>query len=141
LKAGKRRPLRSCVILSAVTLCCHVVMVAGTGEPVVMSIAMVALIAACCRCSLATWRQPTDASATSMLVVTALMLIAHSVLLGFGHTHGTNGSPIANGTSGALLSPAFSNALIFCVSAIEIVVVVQLASWLRRIHRTASTAA
>lgn len=117
---------------------CHVLLVAWLGSPGLMSIVMVALILACGRCSFALWRKPTEGSATSMLVVTVLMLIAHTVLVGFGHSHGLGNSPISSGTSG-IIPPALSNILLFWASVVELVIVIQLAFWLRRVHKTAPT--
>lgn len=130
-----RKPPRSCVIPSAAATACHVVLVVGAGESTpLMSIVMVLLAAACARCSLAFWKSPSDRSATSMLVVTASMLIAHSVLVGFGHVHGAREATTTIGTGGTG-SSAFLGIVIFTASVIELVVVVQLALWLRTIHR------
>jgi hypothetical protein len=98
-----------------------------------MSIVMVLLVAACVRCSLAFWKNPSDWSATSMLVVTSPMLIVHSVLLGFGHVHGASEATTVISIGGTMPS-TFLGIVIFAASVIELVVVVQLAFWLRSIQ-------
>jgi hypothetical protein len=114
---------------------CHVVLVTGAGRSApLMSIVMVALVAACVRCSLSFWKSPSDRSATSMLVVAASMLIAHSVLAGFGHVHGVSKATTAIGT-GETTPSAFLDVINFGASVLEIVVVLRLAFWLRSIHR------
>lgn len=110
-------------------------LVAGGGESTpLMSVVMVLLVAACARCSVAFWKSPSDRSATSMLVVTSSMLIIHSVLLGFGHVHGVSEATRTIGTGGTM-PPTVLGVVIVAASVMELVVVVQLAFWLRGIHR------
>jgi hypothetical protein len=74
-----------------------------------------------------------------MLIVTASMLISHSVLVGFGHVHGASEATTI-GTGGTTPS-TFLSIVIVAASVIELVVVVQLAFWLRSIHRRPFAAA
>jgi hypothetical protein len=75
-----------------------------------------------------------------MLVVTSSMLIVHSVLLGFGHVHGAGEATTTIGTGGTM-PPTFLGIVIVAASVIELVVVVQLALWLRSLHRRVFAAA
>jgi hypothetical protein len=112
-----------------------VLLVAAAGESTpLMSIVMVLLMAACVRCSVAFWKSPSDRSATSMLVVASSMLIVHSVLPGFGHVHGASETATTIGTGGTT-TPTFFGIVIVVASVIELVVVLQLAFWLRSVHR------
>jgi hypothetical protein len=69
-----------------------------------------------------------------MLVVTSFMLIAHSVLPGFGHVHGAGEATAAFGPGDTTLS-AFLGIVLFLASVMELGVVIQLTFWLRSIHR------
>ena len=141
MSAGRQRWTRSCVILSTAATGCHLVLVAEGGDSTpLMSIVMVLLMAACARCSFRLWKSPSDRSATAMLVVTCSMLIAHYVLLGFGHVHGV---PNASGASAAsdltrtgdLTPVGHLDVFSFAASALELAVVVLLAFSLRKIHQ------
>jgi Ni,Fe-hydrogenase I cytochrome b subunit len=117
---------RTCVALGAAGAICHLtVMLAGGGSHVIMSALMLLLIALCLRCSLSLWRHPTDKTATAMLVMMAVMMVAHPVLAfaSAGHGHGavvtSNFAPVAS-------------AIAFTV---DVAVFALLATWLRRLHR------
>jgi hypothetical protein len=117
---------RTCVALGAAGGICHLtVMLAGGGSRVIMSALMLLLIALCLRCSLSLWRHPTDKTATAMLMMMAVMMVAHPVLAiaSAGHGHGAvvagNFAPVAS---------AIAFTVDFAVFAL-------LAAWLRRLHR------
>jgi cytochrome c biogenesis factor len=106
---------------------CHLVLAFTDVANPLLVVTMLGLAGLCVPCTVRLWRRPSEQAATTMLFLTAVMILAHTAIIpAHNHSSVTTLPPDATAMSTFMMLPLI----------LDLAAAVQLALWLRRHHRS-----